>query len=382
MVSVLAARPPGPTRFAAASDRLVARLAATVSAGALLLVAGCSTPVTPAPRGPSISSDGGGQAAARTATEPARPPSGLDGLAPSPPPGAPAGTGVTRGGGYYLDDGPGARPLAEVMELAARPDPVPVAEPLHPRANRPYRVMGNDYRPMTRRAAFVEQGIASWYGRRFHGNPTSIGERYDMYAMTAAHPTLPIPSYARVTSLENGRSVIVRVNDRGPFLHGRVIDLSFLAAYKLGYVEAGSAPVRVELLDPREEAPLQQVRAAGVRPQVVRTGFRMADETGTARVADAVAVDPADAGQVHLLQLGAFRARENAQAAADRLARQLAPLQVRVHMTQQDGLYRIQAGPYGARDDAVRAGEQVRALTGLSPMVVQGTAEAEASGIQ
>jgi rare lipoprotein A len=333
------------------------RLATALAAGALLLAAGCSTTVRPTPQGAAVAADRAGPAQVP-------PPVASDGVGSSGPASTPSAP-VSRGGGYYLDDGPGLRPPAEIAALAARPDPVPVAEPLHPRANRPYRVMGSDYRPMTRRGDFVEEGIASWYGRRFHGQPTSIGERYDMYGMTAAHPTLPIPSYARVTSLENGRSVVVRVNDRGPFLHGRVIDLSYLAAFKLGYVEAGSAPVRVELLDP--EARMQQAQAGG-QAQVVRTGLRMPDRSAAARAATGT-VDTVGSG--HVLQLGAFKARENAQAAAERLARQLEPLQVPVRMVQQDGLHRVLAGPYDGRDAALRAGEQIRALTGLVPLVLE-----------
>ena len=134
--------------------------------------------------------------------------------------------------------------------MAAVPDAVPRAEPLHRWANRPYAALGKSYVPLTRVGAFQQQGTASWYGKRFHGNPTSSGEKYDMYKMTAAHPILPIPSYARVTNLANGRTVVVRVNDRGPFHKERVIDLSYAAAYKLGYVAAGSARVLVEQIVP------------------------------------------------------------------------------------------------------------------------------------
>ena len=149
-------------------------------------------------------------------------------------------------GGYYKDDGPGAR----VPDLAAIPDAVPRSEPLHRWANRPYERLGRRYVPLTRVGPFQQRGVASWYGKRFHGNPTSSGERYDMYRMSAAHPTLPIPSFARVTNLANGRTVVVRINDRGPFHAERIIDLSYAAAYKLGYVEAGSARVLVEQLVP------------------------------------------------------------------------------------------------------------------------------------
>ena len=150
-----------------------------------------------------------------------------------------------RPGGYYKDDGPG-----DSAKLAAAGDAVPRHEPLHRWANRPYEALGKRYVPLTRIGPFQQRGSASWYGKRFHGKPTSSGEPYDMYAMSAAHPILPIPSYARVTNLANGRTVLVRVNDRGPFHDGRVIDLSYAAAHKLGYVAAGSARVLVEQVVP------------------------------------------------------------------------------------------------------------------------------------
>lgn len=154
-------------------------------------------------------------------------------------------TCARRGSGYYLDDGPGCTPPPDLDSI---PDAVPRPEPILARATRPYVVFGREYRPMTVLEPYKARGVATWYGRRYHGNPTSSGERYDMYGMTAAHPTLPIPSYARVTNLRNGRSVVVRVNDRGPFLGERLIDLSYTAAARLGYVEAGSAQVEVELI--------------------------------------------------------------------------------------------------------------------------------------
>ena len=148
-------------------------------------------------------------------------------------------------GGYYKDDGPPERAAGNV------PDAVPRLEPLHRFANRPYEVFGKSYVPQSAIAPFRQRGAASWYGKRFHGNRTSSGELYDMYKMTAAHPTLAIPSYARVTNLANGRTVVVRINDRGPFHGGRIIDLSYAAATRLGYVQAGSAQVEVESIVPR-----------------------------------------------------------------------------------------------------------------------------------
>jgi len=151
---------------------------------------------------------------------------------------APAPQAKRRPGAYYKDDGPGDRPPADLASIA---DAVPRAEPLHRFANRPYQAFGREYVPLASAAGFRERGLASWYGRRYHGQKTASGEVYDMYAMTAAHPVLPIPSYARVTNPANGRSVVVRVNDRGPFHGERIIDLSYAAAWKLGFVEQGSA---------------------------------------------------------------------------------------------------------------------------------------------
>lgn len=155
-----------------------------------------------------------------------------------------------RAGGYYKDDGPG-----DSARLASIADAVPRTEPLHRYANRPYEAMGRKYVPLTRVGVYKQRGTASWYGKRFHGNPTSSGEKYDMYKMSAAHPILPIPSYARVTNLANGRSVVVRVNDRGPFHAGRAIDLSYAAAHKLGYIAQGNAQVEIEQVVP-DGAPL------------------------------------------------------------------------------------------------------------------------------
>jgi rare lipoprotein A len=154
-----------------------------------------------------------------------------------PPPSAPK-----RSGGYYLDDGPGDNPPANLDTI---PDAVPKAEALRPAANRPYEVFGKAYTPLTALKPYREKGVASWYGKRYHGQKTSSGETYDMYQMSAAHPTLPIPSYVRVTNVANGKSVVVRINDRGPFHSARVIDLSYVAAYKLGFAQAGQATVEL-----------------------------------------------------------------------------------------------------------------------------------------
>lgn len=141
--------------------------------------------------------------------------------------------------------------VAHKTEIGGKyvPDAVVVAEKLHPTANLSYKVAGKRYYP-TKKVAddFSQTGRASWYGSSFHGKKTSNGERFDMNMMTAAHPTLPIPSYARITNLANGKSVVVRINDRGPFHGNRVIDLSKAAASKLGFLSKGTAQVRIEPL--------------------------------------------------------------------------------------------------------------------------------------
>src|SRR3989344_3691277 len=159
---------------------------------------------------------------------------------------------LSRSGGYYQDDGPEARPPADVMAI---PDAVPKSEPKSGRGNNAYTVEGKTYTPLTDVAGYHERGVASWYGKKFHGRRTSSGEPYDMYAMTAAHKTLPLPSYVRVRNLENGRSDLVRVHDRGPFLHDRLIDLSYAGAAKLGILGTGTGIVEVEAINPEDPGP-------------------------------------------------------------------------------------------------------------------------------
>jgi len=151
--------------------------------------------------------------------------------------------GTTQPGGYYQNDGP---PDQAPSDVASTPDAIPRIETFLARANRPYVALGRSYTPLTSDVAFRERGAASWYGRQFHGNRTASGEIYDMFAMTAAHPTLPIPSYVRVTAMRTRQSVIVRVNDRGPFKSDRVIDLSYAAAVRVGIVASGTGIVELE----------------------------------------------------------------------------------------------------------------------------------------
>jgi rare lipoprotein A len=195
--------------------------------------------------------------------------------------------------------------------------------------------------------------VGSWYGRRYHGQKTSSGEVYDMYAMTAAHPTLPIPSYARVTNLANGRSVVVRVNDRGPFHSERIVDLSYTAAYKLGFAANGSALVDLESI-----VPGTVVAAA---PPPVAEERKPAEETAPDSPAEAKGV---------FVQLGAFAARDGAESFRARVYKELAWLSEAIHVYAADGLYKLQLGPYRTREDARPILERIRAELNFSPALV------------
>ena len=260
-----------------------------------------------------------------------------------------------KGGGYYKDDGPGDNPpdLDRIQDAQPRP------ERLSRFANNPYQALGKDYVPMKVAAGFRERGVASWYGRRYHGQKTSSGEPYDMYAMTAAHPTLPIPSYVRVTNIANGRSVVVRVNDRGPFLSDRVIDLSYVAAYKLGYVQAGSAQVEVE-----------SVTTAS--PQVASLPPPSAAEppqSPTPTQEPAPLPVTSDASGVYL-QLGAFSMRDNAESFRARIYKDLSWLAQPMLVNAQGGIYRLHLGPYRTQDEARQVAERIRIELNLQPVVL------------
>lgn len=262
-----------------------------------------------------------------------------------------------RGGGFYLDDGP----LDTIpVDLAAVPDAVPRPEPLHRFANRPYAVLGRDYVPQTAIVPFRQQGIASWYGRRYHGQKTSSGEPYDMFGMTAAHPTLPIPSYVRVTRPDSGRAVVVRINDRGPFLHGRVIDLSYVAAWKLDILARGSGPVIVESLLPGAAlppAPPTQIAAVAVA------------EAEKPNVLDDITEKGEGGG--HYLQLGAFASRDNAEALRMKLARTLGELGDRLLIRSSGTVHRVQLGPWADAAEARRIAGQLQAVFELPSVFVK-----------
>lgn len=236
------------------------------------------------------------------------------------------------------------------LNVAHIPDAVPKPEPRTRAGNsNPYTVLGKTYYLENETAGFRQKGHASWYGTKFHGLRTANGEIYDMYGMTAAHKTLPIPSYVKVTNLDNGRSVVVRINDRGPFHGGRIIDLTYTAAKKLGFVAQGTAPVEVEYIDPLQSQPAGQTatREPVVQPSV-------SDPT----VDEATAPTPKDSAGYAIpkdtfLQVGAFSSESSALNLQKRLIA-LTDYPVVLKTVALDNLVRVQIGPLKNNLDLVQ----------------------------
>ena len=298
-------------------------------------------------------------------------------------------------------DGPDANPPADLGRV---PDAEPQVEPIRSGGpNKPYDVLGKSYVPITRDAPFTERGIASWYGRKFHGRRTASGEVYNMYAMTAAHPTLPIPSYARIRNPANGRDVVVRINDRGPFHGGRIVDLSYTAALKLDLLR-GVGPVELQRItfdeirtgawrrggapDPAagpaldlvvataSAPPAAPVPAAPPPPPPVDAAPTPTPPPPSAAPAEPVADAPADRAYTtpargFWVQIGAFRQRDGAESFQQRVATELDWLGPLLAVFQDTALFRLQAGPYPNRNDARLAAERIRDGLRLVPMIVE-----------
>lgn len=294
---------------------------------------------------PRAGKDAPAERTASAAVSSAPAPAASSAASPAPPaPSAPA-PAARRPGGYYQDDGP-----ADVIPdgLFDTPDAEPKVEPIAKGPSRPYTVFEKTYVPITDNRPFVQRGIGSWYGKKFHGQKTASGEPYDMFKMTAAHPTLPIPSYARVTNLNNGRKVIVRINDRGPFHSSRIIDLSYTAALKLDVLRGGSAVLEVERLLPDEIMRLQAARQERREPP-------------------AVAASPSG----FYLQFGAYAQEPNAQAAREQLMRNWPSALPAPAIVSLQGLFRLHSGPYASRDQANDAAQRLRGISSLQSSVVQ-----------
>jgi rare lipoprotein A len=296
---------------------------------------------------------------------------------------------------YYQDDGPPDRVPADV---AAIPDAVPRVEPLHRGSSKPYTALGRTYTPLSGDVPFSQRGLASWYGRQFHGNRTANGELYDMLGMTAAHPILPLPSYVRVTNVRNGRSVIVRVNDRGPFKHDRVIDLSYAAAAKLGIAAAGTGEVEIERITTAQIASGDYRRGSGPPPTLaaappaakplasapIPPSPTVASAPAAAAVNVAAGAAPlpnpapelprepsatAERARGWSVQLGAFAQESNADALAGRTAALLAfvdpaeELPARAPRVERDGgVFRVLLGTLSDRDSALSLARELERL--------------------
>jgi len=224
------------------------------------------------------------------------------------------------------------------------PNPVPKPEPRSRSGNpRSYEVLGKTYVLLKSRRGYHERGIASWYGTKFHGQRTSSGEPYDMFAMTAAHKTLPIPCYARVTNLENGHSIIVRINDRGPFHPNRIIDLSYVAAAKLGMLKKGTAKVEVESIDPSAPAPIQQQVAVSRPSQTEEDTLGAIPEMQSGGT-------PAARNRLYL-QVAAYAQKVNAEKARAKLIMLLGE-NIVIHPA--NSIYKLWVGPLENVEDADR----------------------------
>jgi len=256
---------------------------------------------------------------------------------------------------------------------------IPKVEPKSKYGNpKSYVVFGQRYYTLPTAKGHVEQGIASWYGTKFHGRRTSSGETYDMYAMTAAHKTLPLPTYARVTNMKNGRSIIVRINDRGPFHDNRIIDLSYAAAVKLGIVTTGTGLVEVRAIDPRRQP---------VRPTVTKATDKLTTKSennqvkkkpvlpkGVVDVAETATsveiVEPSSPLTEQIeknvgiyVQLGAFRSQENAMKLKNTFAaHQVGLVSVKQQVFEGTSIYKVWIGPLETVDQADKTVEQITQL--------------------
>ncbi|MFR0693336.1 septal ring lytic transglycosylase RlpA family protein [Enterobacterales bacterium AE_CKDN230030158-1A_HGKHYDSX7] len=278
------------------------------------------------------------------------------------------------------------------VDVSRIPDAVPMPHN-GPFKNNPYTVLGKTYYPLSNSNTYSVVGTASWYGTKFHGQATANGEQYDLYGMTAAHKTLPLPSYVRVTNLDNGKSVIVRVNDRGPFYSDRVIDLSFAAAKKLGYAETGTAHVKVEGIDPDRwwaaqgkqppmimALPKMAAQPAAAQPQAVAMAQPI--ETYTPPPAQhAVPVAPVQIDSKKnaslpadglYLQVGAFANPDAAELLKEKVGGLTgAKSFISSVVVNQQTLYRVRLGPIGTQDEASRMQDSIRVANLGQPKLVR-----------
>ena len=280
---------------------------------------------------------------------------------------APSAPLPKRPGAYYQDDGP---PEQVPPGLLDTPDAEPKVEPYLRGPSKPYTVLDQTFVPITDARPFVQRGAGSWYGRKYHGRKTASGEIYDMFAMTAAHPILPIPSYVRVTNLRNNKQVIVRINDRGPFLASRIIDLSYTAALKLDIIRGGSAELEVERLLPDEIARLQAAKRTTSSAELAK---KPADDPIASVLPQPVPSDPATKAiePAFYLQLGAYSEEVNARTMRDRVLTAWPTHLPQPVIVQSGGWYRVHSGPFANRGLAADAARQLQSANQIQTTVVQ-----------
>ena len=334
--------------------------------GTLLLAAcGGTQPVKPTPSSPQASKQPSAPSiSAPSGTEPS-----ISAPPVSPPTANTPSTSATKPGGYYLDDGPGENPPQNIDGINSA---LPKNEPYLKRANRPYKALGTTYRPMTSWQPYKARGVASWYGKRFHGKKTASGEVYDMYSMSAAHTTLPLPSYVKVTNPANGRSVIVRVNDRGPFKSSRLIDLSYAAAYQLRFISNGSTTVEIEAINPNNSASnttAEPETVASTDNTIVATAQSTAANSLTENPSANPPINPSSTLQ-YFVQAGAFKKEANAQALIKRImTMEIAP-NVGINSVYNNDLYRLKLGPYDNKPEADIAAANIRRQLNLPAITI------------
>ena len=246
-----------------------------------------------------------------------------------------------KSGAYYLDDGPEENPPGNLDEI---PNAQPKYEALSKWASRPYVAFDKKYTPMTKIIPFKEEGYASWYGKRYHGKNTSIGETYDMYQMTGAHKTLPLPSYIKVTNLKNKLSVIIRVNDRGPFVDERIIDLSYVAAHRLRIIEKGSELVRIEM----------------VNPSLASKNIKEADNVPSA----------SSSIKYFYIQAGAFSSEDNASYLINRLSKIQFRNSLNIKKLIKNSLHLVAIGPYDSKEIAEQVLKDISLKIQLNSFII------------
>ncbi len=279
---------------------------------------------------------------------------------------------LSRAQGTRYRDSSDSVPGGPPPDLSMLHEPVPQVEPRSLYGNKsPYTVLGKTYRVLPTERGYDERGIASFYGNKFHGYKTSSLETYDMYAFTAASKTLPLPSYARVTNLQNGKSVVVRVNDRGPFHDNRLIDLSYVAAVKIGIWPSGTGLVEVRALDPRHpgDAPPPAAVVNG-RIQPATSGIAPGRPTSSGELSANAPVPVVGPTPSIYLQVGAFSDASNAERVAQRL-RQAKLGTVRVVKVTLGGraMHRVQVGPLADVDEADHLTDRIEAMGLPRPQV-------------